>query len=77
MISNLRLNNNDELNEIRLETDMKLQCIDITDFDKFIGIRLSYYAVVLAIFAIILSSQELIKELPFDVKSLVGVIITL
>lgn len=76
LIKNLKKNNKSELNEIRFDTDMRLQHIDITDFDKFIGIRISYYAVVLAIFAIILSSQELINELSFDVKHLIyGIIV--
>lgn len=51
---------------------MRLQHIEITDFDKFVGIRLSYYAVALAIIAIVLSSKELINEFTFDIKYLVS-----
>ncbi|MGJ0847424.1 hypothetical protein ACR77J_12105 [Tissierella praeacuta] len=75
LIRNLKKNNKSELNEIRFDTDIRLQHIDITDFEKFISIRLSYYAVTLAILAIILSSQELLNGLSFDIKDFVYVII--
>ena len=75
LIKNLKKNNKSDLNEIRFDIDMRLQHVEVTDFDKFVGIRLSYYAVVLAIIAIILSSNELINELTFDIKYLISGII--
>ncbi len=51
---------------------MRLQHVEVTDFDKFVGIRLSYYAIVLAIVAIVLSSNELINELTFDIKYIIS-----
>lgn len=65
---NLRKKNKSDLYEIRLDTDMRIQKVELTDFDKFINIRIGYYAMALAIIAIIASSQELLSEFSFTVQ---------
>lgn len=75
LMENLKKNSNINLKEMRYEIDMRLQHIEITDFDKFIGIRLGYYAVTLAIIAIILSSQELVTKFNLNTQNFIYLII--
>jgi len=71
LIRNLKEKKHLELKELRMDIDMRLQHIELTDFDKFISIRLGYYAVVLAVFAIIISSQELFELFFIDINVLI------
>lgn len=71
LIKNLNKLSVSDLQEKRFQTDMELQSLEINDFDKFVGIRLGYYALVLALFAIILSNQDLLSQMSYGAEDIV------
>lgn len=64
----LKKEKNSELNEILFNTEMDIQYSELYNFDTFMSIRFAFYAIVLAIFSIILTSKELLDK--FAIKAL-------
>ena len=51
-----------ELKELLLETEMRIQHIELYDFNAFMGTRLAFYSLVLAIMAVIFTNTQLLKQ---------------